>query len=230
MRIMSLTPSIHRTVLQCEQLEDRLALDGTSYVKSLYQNLLNRSADSSGLAFYVNELNNGFTNIQVAQQIWGSPEHRGVEVDSYYQLFLGRSADANGRAFWVNQMVSGAMNELQVEVQFTLSGEFMAAHNNPTAYINALYLDFLGRTPSLNEQSFWQGALQTFGAGTVSASIVTSTESFTDIIGKDYVKYLNRFVDLNGLANWLSQLQTGQGTVESVAEGIIGSAEYASHH
>src|SRR5260370_24665051 len=98
--------STSQTVLRCEPLEDRLAHAAAGYVTSLYQNLLNRAPDASGLTFYVNEINGGLNNQAVAQQIWPSPEHRGLEVDSYYQTYLHRSADADGRAYWVNLMLN----------------------------------------------------------------------------------------------------------------------------
>jgi hypothetical protein len=219
-----------RNVLQCEQLEDRLTLDASSFVTSLYLNLLNRAPDAGGLAFYVGEINNGVSNQTVASQIWGSPEHRGIEVDFFYQTLLHRSADAGGRAFWVNELLSGAQNEQGVIIGFLFSPEFVAAHSTPAAYVSTLYIDILGRLPSAAELVTWENDLQLFGGRTVSAAILTSTESYVDIISKDYVQFLSRTPDLNGLAFWLSRLQTNQGTIESVAEGILGSAEYAADH
>jgi hypothetical protein len=216
--------------LSIEQLEDRLTLDATSFVKSLYQNLLHRAADSAGLNFWVSQINNGMTNQQVATGFWQSPEHRGVEVDTYYQTFLNRTADAAGRAFWVNQLTSGAMGELNVEFSFMTSVEFINAHPNPGAFVTALYVDLLGRAPSIAEQATWESILSIQGAGVVTFDILTSAESYTHIITGYYQTYLNRAPDTGGLSLWLSQLQTGTGTVESVAEGILGSVEYANTH
>jgi hypothetical protein len=225
-----MTPSTPKISLRCEQLEDRLALDATSYVSSLYVNLLHRQPDSAGLAFYVGEINSGTSNLAVAQQIWGSPEHRGVQVDSYYKTFLHRAADASGRAYWVNQLVSGILNEQGVEIGFLYSPEFVAGHSTPAAYVSGLYLTILNRAPTTTEQSFWQSALQLYGAPAVAAGILTSGESYTDIINNYYQQYLNRRADPAGLDHWLSGLQSNQQTVESVGEGILGSAEYAVKH
>jgi hypothetical protein len=225
---MSRHPSVPSTVLQCEQLEDRLALDATSYVKSLYQNLLNRAADSGGLAFWVNQINNGMSNFQVAQDFWRSAEHRGIEIDSYYQNFLGRTADPAGRAFWVNQMMNGA-SEVQVIARFFTSGEYISEHPTPDAYVTALYANILGRTPAGSELIFWDNELAMFGAGTVTLGILTSTESAVDIITRDYITFLSRTPDTAGLNSWLAQFQNGA-SIEQVAEGILGSPEYAAKH
>src|SRR5690349_17465058 len=72
------TQELRRANLAVEHLEDRLVPDATSFVTSLYQNLLNRAPDSGGLANYLQELQNGESHEQVATEIWRSPEHRGL--------------------------------------------------------------------------------------------------------------------------------------------------------
>jgi hypothetical protein len=225
---MAKTQSPRRPGLYCEPLEDRLTPDATSYVTSLYTNVLNRAPDADGLAFYVQEIQNGMTNLRVAQQIWGSPEHRGLQVDSFYQMFLHRAADADGRAFWVNQLMSG-VGERTVAAEFLSSAEYLNAHNTPDAYVIGLYSNVLGRTPSLSELAFWDNALATFGSTVVATDIVFSNEAASDIVTSDYLKYLNRAPDANGLVFWVAQLQSG-GSPMTVATGILGSAEYAASH
>jgi hypothetical protein len=228
---MSPSSSPRRAVLHCEQLEKRLALDATSFVKSLYTNLLHRNGDTAGIAFWVGQIqNNGLSNEQVATDFWQSAEHRTLEVDAYYINFLHRTPDAAGLNFWVNEMLSGAFNEQGVEVAFLSSGEYIAAHNTPSVYVQGLYLDLLNRFPSNGETAGWLNVLANNGPAAVAAGIVTSPERFVDVIANDYQTYLNRNPDSSGLDFWLSRLETNQATVESVAEGIIGSSEYAATH
>jgi hypothetical protein len=223
------SPTIIRTPLQCEQLETRLALNATSYVTSLYENLLNRAPDSAGLTFWVNQINSGMSNFQVAQDFWRSPEHRAIEVESYYTNYLDRAADTIGLNFWVNQMLKGEP-EVDVVAQFLTSGEYIALHPTPDAYISALYADILSRVPSATELVFWENELAVNGAGTVTAGILLSRESAIDIVSFDYQAYLERQPDVTGLNYWVNQLLNNTASVETVAEGIIGSAEYAALH
>jgi Domain of unknown function (DUF4214) len=211
--------------LAIEQLEDRLVPDATSYVTSLYQSVLNRAPDAAGLAFWVSQIT-GESYQDVATAFWQSPEHRSLEVGSYYQTLLNRSPDAAGLAFWVNEMTSGAMGELTVQANFVTSQEFQASHNTPGAFISALYLDFLGRSPSSSEQAFWENILASDGAMATVRDIETSAEAYTRILDTYYTTFLNRSPDTAGLAFWLNQLQTGQQTVGSVAELILASTEY----
>jgi Domain of unknown function (DUF4214) len=226
---MSSHPPITHSTLQCEQLETRLALTATSYVTSLYQNLLNRAPDSAGLTFWVNQINSGLSNFQVAQDFWRSAEHRALEIESYYTTYLGRTADRIGLNFWVNQMLRGEP-EVDVVAQFLTSGEYIFLHPTPANYITALYAAILSRLPSGTELNFWENELAVNGAGRVTAGILLSRESAIDIISFDYVAYLERQPDVGGLNNWLNQLMSNTASVETVAEGIIGSTEYAALH
>jgi hypothetical protein len=226
---MSSPSSRPKAVLSCERLEDRLALDAASFVTGLYQNLLNRAPTANGLAFWVNQINNGLSHFQVAQDIWRSTEHRGIEVDFYYTHFLGRNADPVGRAFWVREMLSG-MSELQVAALFLTSGEYIASHSTPDAYVTGLYADVLARSPGLSELNFWDNVLAADGPGTVAVDILTSNEAYIGIINNDYQTYLGRTPDTIGLNTWLTDLRNGTATVETVAEAILASAEYAAKH
>jgi hypothetical protein len=216
--------------LSVEKLEDRLVLDATSFVTGLYQNLLNRSPDAGGLAGWVAAINNGMSNQAVATAIWQSQEHRTDEVTSYYQTFLGRSPDSAGLAAWVNLMMTGQLNEQGVEIAFLTSGEYLNNHPTADSYITGLYLNLLNRSPQIFELAIWEPILSQNGTTFVSAAIVTSTEKYIDVITSYYQTYLNRAPDSNGLQAWLNNLVSGPGTVESVAEAILGSAEYAQIH
>jgi hypothetical protein len=216
--------------LTIEALEDRLLPDATSFVTSLYESVLKRAPDAAGLAFWVNRIQSGETYQDVATAFWQSPEHRGLEVDSYYQTFLNRAADAAGRAFWINEMTSGLMGELAVQANFLTSNEFLASHATPAAFVSALYVDFLGRAPSISEQAGWEGFLAANGPATTTIAIEASAEAYTRVLDAYYTTYLNRTSDAVGLAFWLSKLQTGQQTVGSVAELILGSTEYINDH
>jgi len=227
---MSKSPPAASSFLRCEPLEDRLVPNATSFVTSLYNNLLYRAPDASGLTYWVDQLKSGaLTDVQVAQDFWRSPEHRGVEVDFYYSQFLGRPADPAGRAFWISKLENG-MTELEVAGQFLTSAEFLADHDSAVAYIDALYAAILNRPPSLSDLSYWGNILASQGDGAVTIGILTSTEAYTGIVDNDYVNYLGRLPDSGGLSYWVTQLQNGTGSVESVAEGILGSAEYAALH
>jgi hypothetical protein len=77
------------------------------YVENLYETLLGRTADASGLAFWSSLLDNGGSAQTVVQGIDGSQEFHTLEVQSLYQRYLHRAADAGGLAFFVNNLLNG---------------------------------------------------------------------------------------------------------------------------
>lgn len=216
-----------RAALGVEQLEDRLALDARSFVTGLYTDVLGRAPDTQGLNFWVGRIQSGTSNLEVAQNFWRSPEHRGLQVDDYFQDLLGRAPDANGRAFWVNNLLGGTLNELGVQAGILGSIEYVAAHSTPAAYVTGVYLDVLGRGPSISEQLFWTDVLAAGGALTVAGGILTSAESFVRILDDYYADFLNRNADRSGQSFWLAAIQSNRETVGTVAEKFLGSAEYA---
>jgi hypothetical protein len=214
-----------------ELLENRLVPNATTFVTSLYTNLLNRAPDAAGLAGWVNLINSGAaSNQQVATAIWDSAEHRAVEVTGYYVTLLRRNPDAPGLNNWVNLMLNGTLNEQGVETAFVTSTEYINNHPTQDLYIAGLYRDILGRLPSIAEINLWLPTLNLSGTVFVAEAFITSTERFVDVIDFYYISYLNRSPDIPGLNGWLFALQTNQATVESVAEAILGSAEYAQKH
>jgi hypothetical protein len=226
------SPHNRRVPLECEALEERLVLDNNSYVQNLYLDVLHRSGDTAGINFWVGRLNNNTSRFQLAQFFWTSTEHRGVEVDFYYTHFLHRNADGGGRALWIQKLQSG-QGEFSVIINFLTSTEYINQHNTQVAFVDAVYADVLNRIPNSSEEAFWIGILNRAGTFGVASGIQNSKESVLDMIDAYYegitstpTGYLGRAPDANGENFWLSQIQTGKGNPESVAEGILASDEY----
>jgi hypothetical protein len=200
-----------------------------AYVQNLYRNILGRNADPQGLSAWESQLNQGATRLQVAQQIWTSPEHRGLQVESNYQDLLHRPSDAGGKAFWVNALVSGA-GEADVLDGFLTSAEYSRTHATDAAFVDGLYNDLLGRTPDANGRADWLLALQ---QGATPDSVVHgflfSTESLNRLVNSYYSAYLDRAAEPQGLASWTSAVQTGALTPAQAGENILASEENFSH-
>jgi hypothetical protein len=207
------------------------AQNSTTFVTGLYQDLLDRTPNAVELNSWVDAIMaNGLTDQQVATAIWHSAEHRGIEVDNLYLTILGRTADAAGRQAWMNALLSGQVNELGLENLFFNSAEFQSKNGTPAAFITAVYTDALGRPPSAADEANWQATLAAFGANAVTTGVLTSAESFDRMITLDYSSYLGRTPSSVELDSYLSQLQAGRASIETAAEIILGSAEYASKH
>jgi Domain of unknown function (DUF4214) len=86
--------------------------DNTTFVRSMYQDVLGRPIDPSGQAYFLSLLAQGTPRSQVVAAVVYSTEHLSTKVDGYYEWFLGRHSDPGGNAYWTSQLQHGARDEL----------------------------------------------------------------------------------------------------------------------
>ncbi|MEA1832405.1 DUF4214 domain-containing protein [Methylobacterium durans] len=153
------------------------ALDNAAFVEQLYQATLHRTADSGGLAFWTGQLDQGVARVDVANGFVFSSEHLGslqsvfdaglfvpdkqaADVARLYYTMLNRAPDAGGLEFWTNQLDQGGSLS-------TLAQGFLASSENQakygslsnSAYVDALYLNALGRHAEQDGLQFWTARL-----------------------------------------------------------------------
>lgn len=186
-----------------------------------YRAVLNRDPDSLGLAVYGSWLDQGAaTRDQVAQAIWESREHRGLQVDGYYLTYLGRPSDAAGRSFWVNEFLGGA-DEATVVQGFLTSSEYQALHATNSAFVQSLYADLLGRPAQGGEDAYWMNQLNgPTGPASVVQGFLASDEFTTLAVDSFFSAYLHRAAGAADLSYWLGQPRTG-GSLESTGLGFL---------
>ena len=187
----------------------------TNVVTAAYQQYLGRLPDANGLAYWVNQMQQGLSDERLEAGFIGSPEyiadHGGPGanwVQGLYQDLLGRAPAANEVAYWVNNLNNG-MSPAEVAYGFASSAEREGQR------VTADYQRYLGRAPSAAEVSYW---VNTFLAGTdnetVVAGFVGSQEFFqtqgqnnvNDWLFVAYQEILNRPPDAAGEAYWLGVL------------------------
>ena len=79
----------------------------TRYIYWVYNDLLGRTPEAGGAAFWLGQLNAGVPRPAVATALVFSNEYRADVISDMYQQFLNRSTDAGGLNFWVNQVAVG---------------------------------------------------------------------------------------------------------------------------
>jgi hypothetical protein len=98
-----------------------------------------------------------------------------------------------------------------------------------TAFVAALYLDFLGRRPQFNvatDASIWVDALNNGqSAETVANGIARSSEALGRRVDLLYRQFLQRNADAPGKNSIVNLLQSG-GPIEPPIRGQLGSTEY----
>ncbi|BAP46038.1 putative uncharacterized protein [Pseudomonas sp. StFLB209] len=107
---------------------------GSAY--RLYKAAFDRTPDTGGLKYWINDLDNGATLQQVAQGFIDSAEFKaltpgndaGSIINSFYQHVLHRDADEGGFNYWADSMAAG-MTASEVLVSFSESAENLANTN-----------------------------------------------------------------------------------------------------
>lgn len=97
----------------------------------IYQAAFNRTPDTQGLSFWVNQMDKGATLLDVAKGFIQSAEFSGAYGDNVsnpsfvsrlYENVLHRSGDSGGIAYW-NAQLSAGMTKAQVLIGFSESAE-----------------------------------------------------------------------------------------------------------
>ena len=205
------------------------------YVEAIFRAVLNRTADSGGLAFWSGQLTGGTsTRLQVVQGIRNSPEHFGQEVDAFYLTLLGRPADSPGRAFWVGQFESGLPEE-RMAFAFLNSSEYVGKGDK--FFVDSMYQSLLGRAFDPAGEAFFFSQLGDDAAGNPTGSAPTlthaqvvtdflySTESLQRLVEGYYEVFLLRQADPGGLNSWVANLQQGLPFL-TIGEEFVASDEF----
>ncbi len=97
------------------------------FVSAAYQDLLGRTAETTGVNYWVSFLSTGGTRAQFAQTLLTSSEYRLNTIDSYYQEYLGRGAGPTERQWWLVQIQSGATTLGTIAQSFLGSDEYFSS-------------------------------------------------------------------------------------------------------
>jgi hypothetical protein len=205
------------------------------FVEAIYRSVLDRNADSIGLANWTNALNSGaLSRAQVVQAIRQSPEHFTQEVTDFYFTLLNRAPDSGGLQNWVAALESGKATEERVAFAFLDSAEYLSKGDK--YFVDHMYLSLLGRTFDAAGEKNWLNALgdDTSGNPThpatathaqVIAAFLYSPESLNRLVEGYYQVYLRRLADPTGLNSWLTQLQQGASFL-TIGQGFLSSDEF----
>ncbi|MBC7763122.1 MAG: DUF4214 domain-containing protein, partial [Candidatus Saccharibacteria bacterium] len=196
-----------------------------SFAKSVYVDVLGRTAGDSEVTFWGRLLMGGTSTTSVASGFVNSDEYRLQRITAAYRGILGRNGDVQGIANWLSLMQQGVLQTDDVDKYFLASDEYrLASGGTDSSFVSALYLHLLGRPITAGEIPFWTNISASSGRLAVVDGIWHSMESARSRITAMYFTYLGRYPDEAGLANWAS-IAIDRGDA-SVRWQLIGSQEY----
>lgn len=201
------------------------------FIAAVYLDLLKRSVDLGGLAFWSGQLQQGAPRNTIAAQLTHSAEYykTNVIIPSYHQ-FLNREADPSGIDYWT-QRLQGGLTDEQMQAGFIASPEFYAkAGGTDKLWIDALYQALLDRKPDASGENYWVGQLQGHQSRSEVANDFTgSPEGLGDRVQQTYQRYLGRKAGQSEVDFWVGQYHQGK-TNEDIVTGFLASDEYFKDH
>jgi len=94
---------------------------------ALYQDVMHRAIDASGLNRHGNALAAGITRTEIAQTILASPEGHTVALDALYSAYLHRHVDASGFDAYLPALQAGVPEET-IAMLLLSSEEYLQSH------------------------------------------------------------------------------------------------------
>lgn len=184
-------------------IEDYHRVLDRQFVSRLYQKVLGRNVDATGLAQWSNDLyDHKRTGAQVVQNIFESQEFLNKEtteqeyIELLYQAVFDRSSDPSGLASWQAVFDQG-LSRTYVLWGFMESGEFAQMCQN---------------------YSITKGTIELKESRDKNPGV-------TAFVSRLYNLALNRKPDVPGLNDWTNRLLTKKETPQQVARGFVFSKE-----
>ncbi len=165
----------------------------------------------------------------VANGFLQSGEYASDWIVKDYQQYLGRTPNGSEIGYWTNVLASGSTDD-QVLAGFLSSEEFYGrAGGIDKAWVDALYLDLLGRGADPVGEAYWLNQLAG-GASRydVVLGIVSSREHESLVVAGDYQQYLGRSGSPAEIAYWVNTMQQGASDAQVLA-GFLSAHEYFLH-
>lgn len=198
------------------------------FITNVYQVLLNRSAESAGVSFWLTKLQQGESRFQITVEIQQSSEYQTGAIDQLYRRYLGRAAAPFETQAYVAMLGVGATLADAEALVLSSPEYFNRTGAAPALFLNALFHDALGRAVDVAGAFYFETLLAT-GQSTALRlmaveNVISSQEAFQNEIHQDYESFLNRPPEPEALRFWIATRQSGL-SAQIVAAEIMASDE-----
>jgi hypothetical protein len=202
-----------------------------SLVDKLYQQVLHRSAEDSGLIYWTSQLDAGQQLDVVATGIFNSTERLNPLVTQFYEQFLGRNTDPGGLAYWVSDWQTKGDPRDVVENILASQEFFDDSSDTNTGYITLLYQRVLQRPAESDGLTYWLGLMSPPTSETrlqIASQFYDTHEKHVDLVDFLFGEYFQGVTPLPNATPYVTDLDQGQ-TETQVEKAIIDSSAYSSN-
>ncbi len=165
--------------------------NNAAFIETLYQDVLGRSADAAGLAYWTQRLNGGLSREGIVLLFADSPENVArTETTSpltdsealacrLYQTILGREGETMGIAYWSNLLDRGISPTSVAARMMTLQEAQPLAAMSDRDFIDRLYQNALGRSADADGMTYWLAQTSARGRSAIAAFLANEIEAVT---------------------------------------------------
>ena len=197
------------------------------FINQVYTDLLGRPADTTAISTFNALLAGGGTHSDVATAVLTSTDYRQKLLNDFYSTFLHRPVLAAEVGFWLPAFGSGMTDE-QIEAQITASPEYFALAGGTNAgWINRMFNDVLGRSPSAPEIATFLTQLGSNSRLNVGLAILNSGEAITRRVQQAFPRLLRRTATPVEQTTFIAALLGGT-TDEQFLAQLLASDEYSN--
>lgn len=152
-------------------------LANQQFVEQLYQNVLGRAGEGSGVSFWTNALNQGASRGEILAGFSESTENKEITrpsieaglwdlddgmalVARLYHATFDRRPDAGGLRYW-DESLDGGTSLTTIAASFASSTEFQATYGtlNNRGFVEQIYQNVLDRAGEASGVDYWTGRL-----------------------------------------------------------------------
>jgi hypothetical protein len=182
--------SVETAILATDDVYQGYGGTPTSYVTGLYNAILARAPDPTGLAYFAGLIAAGKSRQDVIAQLLSSDEAKRTEVARWYQTELGWDepvADLKfdpGVEYWASVIEGGVSDDV---VHAMILADGIAPGGNSTDFVTGLYQAALGRAPDPTGLAYFAAQVdQGVSRYNVALTVLTSDESRRTEIARFY--------------------------------------------
>jgi uncharacterized delta-60 repeat protein len=191
-----------------------------NFVASVYEDVLGRGPSDAEMASWVKKLEQGESRLKVAQTIWGSTEHRLLQIKAWSTQFLGHPASAAEQTQWLNLLRRGK-GEIAVEQSILTSPEYLRAHPTPASFAAGLAHDVLHEAGGPINPA--QGQHGQISRGSLAHQVLISSTAAAILAQQDAIAFLGHPATTQQKLADLSALRSSSRAPEQLAEQILAS-------
>ena len=198
-----------------------------NWLGQVYKDLLGRTIDPGGLAYWSNLLNQPFiSRFQVAFDIGTSVEYKVHFIETQFIHYFGALPDPATLSSQLQLMLQGGTDALAKATMLGSPALFVQTGANNTQFINFLYQDVLGRPADGQSLLLSSNALALgLTRGQLALDVLSTPEADLVEVANLYQSLLRRAADPAGLSFFATMLQRGTSD-ETVIAALVSSNEY----